>query len=151
MLETVVGGFDKAFNTAAVKTTTFKAITKHTTIGGLSHQRVSNLQLTVAARRGLAQDVKNIRSQNITTNNSQIGRRFFRVRFFHHLSDTEYTWRLFQTINNTVTGSLVFWHLLNSYNAALVFFVELDHLGQNGVLARIRNTVVVCKQHSKRL
>ena len=74
---------------------------------------VCQLDFITGAARQVGQQVKNTRSQDVATDNSEVGRRFFRFWFFNDIGDTLIVFQLFN-FDNTIRACL---GRINGFNA----------------------------------
>lgn len=69
----IVGGFNETFNTAAVKPSALEFICQNTSPLRLGHQGIGDLDLAAFAGLSVADQVEDIRGENIAADNGQVG------------------------------------------------------------------------------
>src|SRR3546814_539101 len=69
-----VGRRDVALGATAVEALALELVRQHATILSLAHQRVGDLNLTALARLGLLDQIEDVRSQDVATDDRHVGR-----------------------------------------------------------------------------
>src|SRR3990167_2434692 len=142
VFEAEVGGVDIALCAATVEALALELVGEYAAVLGLFHQRIGDLDFATLARRGIFDDVENIRGEDVTTDDRQVGRRIFRLGLLDHAMHPVDVITDHLAGDHAILVGLLRGHFLNGDDRAAELVIQLDHLGQDAVAFQVQAQVI---------
>ncbi len=126
------GGDEKAELVARIMPLPLDFVGEHGGMFDELAQGIRELNLSVLARRGLAEDRENFRGQDIASDDREIRRCVGRGRFLHQIVDAVEAIAHLARGDDAVPADFLLWYLLHTQDRAFALLVDMDQLGETG-------------------